>query len=75
MESRSKPKPERGSEHYPSPERMQEIEEVFRKMGLETEEKRREILSQGFVNKPEHPPKKDWVTSLSDSSEPYTPQD
>ncbi len=68
MESRSKPKPERGSEHYPSPERMREIEEVFRKLELDSEEKRREMSSKGYVCEPEEPSKKCWITSLSDSS-------
>lgn len=57
------PKKERGAEFYPSPERMKEIEEVFRKMGLNT--------SQGYVCESESPSKKCWVTSLSNSTTPY----
>lgn len=74
MESRSKPKDERGSQYYPSPERMQEIEEVFRKMGLDTEEKRRQMGPQGYTRETEKTNEKCWVTSLSDSSELHIPK-
>jgi hypothetical protein len=40
MPNQSEPEKDNGSQYYPSPERMHEIEEVFRKLGLETEEKR-----------------------------------
>lgn len=74
MPCQADPKDERGSQYYPSPERMQEIEEVFRKMGLDTEEKRREMRSQGYTCEPEKPSEKCWVTSLSNHSIPYNHQ-
>ncbi|MBN2381202.1 hypothetical protein JXM67_15490 [candidate division WOR-3 bacterium] len=70
-----KQKEDRGTEFYPSPERMHEIEEMFRKMELDTEEKRRGILSQGSVLQEDESTSECWVTSLSDSTEPYTPEE
>lgn len=71
MRNPDDPGKDRGSQYYPSPERMQEIEEVFRKLGIGTQEERDRILAGRFLGKPHNPQQKCQVTETSNSSGPY----